>query len=227
MLDTLRSVATPEGVRIELDLAGPLPRARAWVTDLLLRAVLWWVLLIVSRLLSEGGLGGTVFLLSMFLLEWLYPVLFEVYWHGATPGKRLIGLAVVRDDGVPVSWVPSLVRNLLRVADFLPIPYGFGILSMLTHPEFRRLGDIAAGTVVVHVPRPAQVAPLPAGPSRPPAVPLGLAEQQAILTFADRVGRLTPERAAELAAILQGSALAPAGTSEELVACARHLGGMR
>ena len=227
MLDTLRSVATPEGVRIELDLAGPLPRARAWVTDLLLRAVLWWILLVVSQLLSKGGLGGTIFLLSMFLLEWLYPVLFEVCWGGATPGKRLIGLAVVRDDGVPVGWAPSMVRNLLRVADFLPIPYGFGVLSMLTHPEFRRLGDIAAGTVVVHVARPGRARPLPAGPSRAPAVPLGLAEQQALLTFADRLARLTPQRSAELAAILKGSPLAPAGTIEELVACARHLGGMR
>ena len=71
-------------------------------------------------------------------------------WSGQTPGKRLFGLAVLNDDGTPVRWPGALTRNLLRAVDFLPFLYGVGLIAMLLNRDFKRLGDLAAGTVVVY-----------------------------------------------------------------------------
>ena len=78
------------------------------------------------------------------------PVAFELGQHGATPGKRMYGLKVVMDNGLPVTPAASLARNLLRVADFLPFAFSGAIVSMLLRGDYKRLGDIAAGTLVVH-----------------------------------------------------------------------------
>ena len=101
-----------------------------------------------------GGIGIAFLLILFFALEWFYPVVFELTPSGATPGKRVFGLRVVMDNGLPVTAAASLTRNLLRVADFLPFGYGFAIVSMLLRRDCKRLGDIAAGTIVVHEPRP-------------------------------------------------------------------------
>ena len=100
-------------------------------------------------MLALAGLGQGLMLLGFFLLEWFYPVFFELR-SGATPGKRAMGLRVVHDDGTPVGAVASVIRNLLRVADFLPLFYAAGLVSCLVDRDFRRLGDLAAGTLVVH-----------------------------------------------------------------------------
>src|SRR5687768_16805307 len=85
-LDTLRTFTTPEGVELNLRLAGPMPRACAWAIDLALRvAILLVVLIAVSAL---GALGMGIFLISAFLLEWIYPAVCEVHFDGATPGKK-------------------------------------------------------------------------------------------------------------------------------------------
>ena len=79
--------------------------------------------------------------------------MFELTPWGASPGKRAMGLKVVMDSGLPVTLAASLTRNLLRAADFLPFGYGFAIVSVLVRADGKRLGDLAAATLVVHVAR--------------------------------------------------------------------------
>jgi hypothetical protein len=114
----------------------------------------------------------------------------------------MLGLTVVLDSGLPITPAASLTRNLLRAADFLPSFYAFGLLSMLFRHDFKRLGDLAAGTLVVHAPRTELLrgTPPPA-PARAPALPLTARAQAAIVAWAGRVTRLTEARADELAEI--------------------------
>lgn len=199
MLDTYRPVETPEGVEIGLRVAGPVPRLFAAAIDGVIRAVVYVVLAIPAGLLGNGGVG--LMLVGMFLTEWFYPVLFEVLRGGATPGKRQMGLLVLHRDGTPVGWTASIVRNLVRFADFLPIAYGFGLAAMLIDRDFRRLGDLAAGTVVVHADTEMVGARVPTGPPLRPPASLDLEEQRAVLDFAARLGTWSEARSAELAGI--------------------------
>jgi uncharacterized RDD family membrane protein YckC len=198
VLDTTRRVATPEGIELTLHLAGPVPRALAWAIDLLLRlAALLVVMLLASSL---GRAGGGLVLLAAFFLEWLLPACFEAMWNGQTPGKRALGVRVLNDDGTPLRWPAALTRNLLRAADFLPVFYGVGLLAMLANRDFKRLGDLAAGTVVVYEAQKQVAAPVIAdAPAVAPPISLTLAEQRALLELAERSGSFTPERLEELA----------------------------
>jgi uncharacterized RDD family membrane protein YckC len=199
MLDTVVSVETPEGMLLELRPAGPSARFHAFLFDWLVRLMIF---IAASILLSLfGGLGQAFLFIFLFALEWLYPVVFELMPGGATPGKRLMGLRVVMDDGLPVTPPASIVRNLLRVADFLPLMFGFAIVSMLLRADGKRLGDIAAGTMVVHD-RPARSdSPVTGAAPIVPAVRLSLAQQAAVVALAARASRLTPQRLDELAAL--------------------------
>jgi len=226
VLDTLRAVPTPEGIELTLRLAGPIPRALSWVIDFLLRAaILLFIALLLGRL---GGFGwGTVLILA-FLLEWLAPAAYEVWADGSTPGKKALGLMVLHDDGTPVAWAAALIRNLLRAVDFLPIAYGFGLIAMLANRDFKRLGDIAAGTVVVYREPSHRLLAIPN--ARPVAArrALSLAEQRAVLDFAERCGALTPERAreiAELATPITGAG--PGQETERLLEVANFLSGRK
>lgn len=194
-LDTLRVYETPEGVDLELRVAGPLVRAAALAIDSLIKGALYLALV---PLLAFSGLGIGLVFLGMFLLEWFYPVVFELR-TGATPGKKAMGLAVVHDDGTPVGPAASVIRNLLRVVDFLPLFYGAGLISSLIDRDFRRLGDLAAGTLVVHVSPATEMGDLPPCEPSPLPRPLPLEVQQAILGYAERSPRLSPQRRAELA----------------------------
>lgn len=200
LLDTARPLETPEGVDLTLVLAGPVPRALAWVLDLLIRIAIYSVA--AQVLLVFGGFGGGILMILIFLTEWFYPVLFEVYRHGQTLGKSALQIAVVREDGTAVTWTESIIRNLLRAADILPGCFGVALVSMAVSPRFQRLGDLAAGTLVVHRVPPAPLSQTrEAGEAAPPPLPLDLEEQRAILDFADRIPLLSAERAEELAAI--------------------------
>ena len=148
MLDTAREVPTPEGIELSLRLAGPVSRSLAWLIDFVVRVVAMAALSTALSLLGKFGIG--LLLILWFALEWLYPTVFEVWFDGATPGKRSLGLIVLHDDGTPVRLPASLTRNLLRAVDFFPILYGFGLVTMLLNRDFKRIGDIAAGTVVVY-----------------------------------------------------------------------------
>src|SRR5690348_3313750 len=134
-----------------------------------------------------GRAGGGVVLLTAFFVEWLLPASFEAMWHGQTPGKRAMGLRVLNDDGTPVQWPGALTRNLLRAADFLPVAYGVGLLAMLCNRDFKRLGDLAAATVVVYEPeKRAATRKLAEAPPVPPPFALSLQEQRALLDLAER-----------------------------------------
>jgi uncharacterized RDD family membrane protein YckC len=148
-----------------------------------------------------GGLGIAFLMILFFVLEWLYPVVFELAASGATPGKRVFGLRVMMDNGLPVTPAASLTRNLLRAADFLPFGYGFAIVSMLVRRDFKRLGDIAAATIVVHAPRPVPRIDLAAVAPVVPARTLAPQDQAAVVALAARAPRLTAERLDELAAL--------------------------
>jgi uncharacterized RDD family membrane protein YckC len=226
MLDTTRSVPTPEGIELVLRLAGPVPRALAWLTDTFLR---FGVLLLAGWLLGMlGHFGWGLVLILAFLLEWLAPAAYEVWGDGSTPGKKAMGLMVLHDDGTPVGWPAALVRNLLRAVDFLPVAYGFGLLSCLLSRDFKRLGDIAAGTVVVYRMPPPRAAAIPPAPPVPAIRPLSLAEQRAVLDFAERRSSLTPERAREIAELaFPVTGAAPGRAAERLLEVANHLSGAR
>lgn len=201
MLDTLVQVETPEGVTLPLRPAGMVPRATAWFVDAVVRLCLFGVASGLLGLLGVAGQG--IALLDMFLIYWFYMVLFEALNQGRTPGKMMMGLRVVNANGLPVTWMASIVRNLLRTVDMFPILYGFGLASMLLDADFRRLGDRVAGTLVVHE----RVAlkgnfPKDVEAVRPPS-PLSTAEQIALLNFAERSGYLTQARQMELADILE------------------------
>jgi hypothetical protein len=148
-----------------------------------------------------GGLGVAFFFILFFALEWFYPVGFELTASGATPGKRVFGLRVVMDNGLPVTPAASLTRNLLRAADFLPFVYGFAIVSMLVRHDCKRLGDLAAATIVVHQPRAVPGIDLNSVAPVAPASPLSPQDQAAVIALAARAPRLTAERLDELAAL--------------------------
>ena len=179
-------------------------RALAWAVDAAIRyAVLLAGVLLLNEI-GEAGLGLSLIL--FFLLEWLYPVPFELR-YGATPGKKLFRLRVVDDAGVAVGFAASLTRNLLRAADFLPLLYGLGLITMLINRDGKRLGDLAAGTLVVYTAG-APATKLTATDtesdivSLPLRAPLLANEQRLIVDFADRRLQLTEARQEELALLL-------------------------
>lgn len=223
-VDTAVHQETPEGVELTFTPAGPVPRALAWSIDLSVRGVAYLLAAVVAQTL--GGLGSGLALIAAFLFEWFYPVVFEVR-SGRTPGKRALGLCVIEHDGAPVGLGPSLLRNLVRFVDFMPAGYLFGLISCVCSARFQRLGDLAAGTLVVYTSQ-VSVRALPPAPPRPPLVALTLDEQRAIVAFAERAAGWSPERRAELAA--HSGACTRGGADErvaELASYARWIAGER
>lgn len=200
-IDTTRDAETPEGVVLVLRAAGPLVRSFAWLIDAIIRALFY--LGLVATLPSMGNFGVGILLLVLFFVEWFYPVLFEIFMNGATPGKAILGLRVTGDDGLPVSWFGSLTRNILRTVDFLPFLYGTGLISMLMSRNFQRLGDMAAGTLVVYTRSLETKTNLPVQPAVRLPADLDGDEQHAIVEYARRLPRMSTARADELADILK------------------------
>lgn len=223
-LDTRYQVETPEGIDLPLRPAGLPVRALAFCIDLGLRGLILGVLFTVLAFLGKLGAGlGSILL---FAVSWWYMVLFEVLNQGRSPGKQWMGLRVVQDDGTPVGWSASLLRNLLRFVDLLPFGYFLGAISCLQHPTFKRLGDLAAGTLVIYSEKPLPRPDLPEATPRRPAFALTLTEQRAILGFAERQGELSEARANELASILAQPLQVPAPRAvAELNGIARGLLG--
>jgi len=200
MLDTTREIEVPEGVELSLAVAGLVSRSLAFMIDLLVR---WTGLFVVSMIFSYlGHFGSGLFLIFAFLVEWFYPVLFEVFNQGQTIGKKTMGIMVINDDGTPIDWSSSIVRNLLRFADFLPALFGFGVLSMLINKDFKRLGDLAAGTLVVHKRKINTEKFSIDADGLSPKLPLTLEEQSAIISFAERSNKMSEGRTLELAGYL-------------------------
>ncbi|MEO7243211.1 MAG: RDD family protein [Variovorax sp.] len=231
-LDTLYTAETPEGIALSLRPAGLVARTLAYLIDFGIRLALFYAVLIVMAAL--GGAGFGLLLIGAFVLEWLYPVLFELSRAGATPGKRAMGLRVVMDSGLPVTPAAALVRNLLRTADFLPSFYGLGLGFMLLRSDSKRLGDIAAGTLVVFSSNVNLHGPLPAAEPLAPSRSLSPPEQAVIVSCAGRATRLTPDRFDELAALAEpvlgggcGGAASGASASLRLLGAAQWVLGRR
>jgi uncharacterized RDD family membrane protein YckC len=153
-------IQTPENVAFGYQIAGIGSRFLASLLDTLivglLQIVILIVLTLVNRMFDGSAFSGqisawvyAIFGLVAAVFYWGYYVFFEMLWNGQSPGKRWVGLRVIRSDGTPITLSEALIRNLARLVDFLPAAYGIGIVTMFIDKQSRRLGDLAAGTLVV------------------------------------------------------------------------------
>ncbi len=153
---------TPERVSLQYDIAGIGSRGAAVLIDTLIQVAIGTAVLLavsggalsaVSFLGRGGGLAGPIVLASMavavFAISVGYFIVFEIVWSGQTPGKRVLGIRAMRENGYPLRPVDSTIRNVLRVVDGLPVGYAVGVLVMLFNARSKRLGDFAASTIVV------------------------------------------------------------------------------
>jgi uncharacterized RDD family membrane protein YckC len=227
-LDTLYTAETPEGIALSLRPAGVVSRFYAFLIDLAVRGAILFAGAIVLSLL--GRMGGGMFLVLLFGLEWFYPVVFELMRAGATPGKKAMGLRVVMDSGLPVTPAASLLRNLLRAADFMPVGYAFGFACMLLRADFKRIGDLAAATLVIHANPVSLHGALPPALPAAPARSLSPREQAAVIAWAGRSARITAARLDELAQLATPVIAAGAGAKDatlRLLGVAQWLLGKR
>jgi uncharacterized RDD family membrane protein YckC len=166
-MDRNIDVRTPESIEFTYALAGLGSRFLAWAFDFLLQigillALFFGAVLILSKLpdapkaVAEGapekiatGILIGLAVAVVFLIFFGYFILFEAFWNGQTPGKKLLGIRVVRDGGYPIDFGASMVRNLIRIVEFGLGTYALSAISATMSPENKRLGDIAAGTIVV------------------------------------------------------------------------------
>ncbi|MCW8196267.1 RDD family protein [Proteobacteria bacterium 005FR1] len=193
-------VETPESIDLEAEPAGIVVRGLAFTIDFLIRAIVLFVLGLALAFSGEAGMG--VMLISWFLLEWFYPVFFEVFRAGQTPGKKKMGLRVVNDDLTPVGWGTSMIRNLLRWADFFPVLYTAGLATMAWNRYSQRLGDLAAGTLVIYSRKESMRSAGSDIRANPPPFQLEREDQVAFVGFAQRSQQLSEQRQQELADIL-------------------------
>jgi uncharacterized RDD family membrane protein YckC len=164
------TIDTPENVSFGYEIAGIGSRFLGSLVDSLIIGLALFFLNIVLMVLLDvvdaqsmaavmlgdeagltwaGGLIMAIYTLLNFILIWGYYVLFELTWNGQTPGKRWASIRVVRVNGNPVGFLDVVIRNLVRIVDFLPVVYGLGLTVMFFNQQARRLGDYAAGTIVV------------------------------------------------------------------------------
>jgi uncharacterized RDD family membrane protein YckC len=160
-------VVTPERVTLQYDVAGMGSRGAAMIVDLMVQAVIAFVLylallgaLLIGAVSSAIGsrsadtstpffIALAVFFVALFVLTFGYNMIFEIIWNGQTPGKRTVGIRVIRENGYPLRSVDSVIRNIVRIVDYLPFIYAVGLFTMLFNSRSKRLGDFAAGTIVV------------------------------------------------------------------------------
>ncbi len=202
------SIETPEQVALEFPVAGIGSRFVALLLDHIIQfGTLFLLFLVVAAMSAAAGdrgmeklagkwfIAGIIFL--VFLILWGYFALFEALWHGQTPGKRAMKLRVIKDAGRQITLFEALARNLLRFVDYLPSLYLVGVITMLANRRNKRLGDLSAGTLVVHerveaqpllwtgAPPPSQglfspPSPSPADPWRPAGVVEAMFPQDAV-----------------------------------------------
>jgi uncharacterized RDD family membrane protein YckC len=156
-IDTQIEIVTPENIAFHYQIAGPFRRLIAYLLDFIVRLAIVFVIFIAFVIFASAGFSGmgqATMLILFFLLDWFYGGLFETFWNGQTPGKRVVGLRVMTIEGQPIEGWQAVLRNFLRAADAMPmlalIPsYQVGLWSALCTKRMQRLGDLAAGTMVV------------------------------------------------------------------------------
>ncbi len=157
-LDTRIEIITPENISFSYRLAGPFRRVLAYLIDVVIRIVIVTGLLFGSTFvlgpLHAWGFGVGIALVAWFVLDWFYGGVFETLWNGQTIGKRALHIRVIAIEGQPITAAQAVLRNFLRAADAMPtivvLPlYQLGLLAAASNERFQRLGDLAAGTMVV------------------------------------------------------------------------------
>lgn len=153
-MDNRYTIDTPENIEFGYDIAGIGSRFLAAIVDTFLIGVAEVIVLLVVGLAVQSlSLGESILTAAGavlgFVILWGYYVAFELAWNGQSPGKRMLGLRVVREGGRPITVIASIIRNLIRIVDFLPLLYGIGVVAMFVDRRARRLGDLAAGVLVV------------------------------------------------------------------------------
>jgi uncharacterized RDD family membrane protein YckC len=207
------TIATPEGVDLELTLAGLGSRFASALIDYLIQTLIIVALALVLGLgvgvsPGDGGYAAALWIVLAFLLFVGYDISFEVLASGRTPGKRLNGLRVVRESGAPVNFASSAVRNVLRIVDIIPGAYLVGIVSILVSSRNQRLGDHAGGTLVVRERTALPPEPVLRTYRRPDDAPawdtsgIGAEELHAVRSFLARRAELTTDARTQLAAEL-------------------------
>ncbi len=175
------NIVTPENIEISYELAGVGSRFVAVLIDHLIQIAA--IILIglgisyVNRSFIHSLTGGqatlfveAVAVLAIFAIFSGYFVFFELIWAGRTPGKRIVGLQLIRDGGYAIDPYSSFVRNIVRLVDLMPPLYGIGIISIFISSDYKRLGDYAAGTLVIKVRAPASLDQKVRGPASPAVV---------------------------------------------------------
>jgi uncharacterized RDD family membrane protein YckC len=203
-----RTIATPEGVELELPLAGLGSRFIGLLLDTLIQGTILVAALVLAAV-SHSGLAAVAISSGALLLVIGYDVVFEVRGGGRTPGKRAAGLRVVMDGGSPVGLRASLIRNVIRLLEGFATSYIPAMISVLVTRDNQRLGDLAAGTLVIREPQPP--------PAPPPPVPdasaayqswdvtgIGDGELSVVRAFLARRDALAPHARRTLAAELAG-----------------------
>ncbi|GHU43981.1 RDD family protein [Spirochaetia bacterium] len=207
--DTSLNATLPEGIEYVLYPAGICARACAFALD----TVIQWSVIFAGIIVTEifnGKLGTWFLLLTIFVVDWFYHFCWEIFGSGASPGKRLLGLRVVQNNGEPVSASASFLRNLLRFADTYLFLYLIASMCIALSPGFRRIGDWVAGTLVVWTSasvnraRAVNLSALSGDQTILPVVPdrpLTYEEKKAVLQFAARFPLLGKDRAREIAGL--------------------------
>lgn len=155
MSDTSLLIETPENLTLEADIAGFGSRCMAALFDYTIILFAEFVLLLIARdtlqLPRENSpaVNFALVVLAQFIIFFAYHLVFEFFWNGQTPGKRRLHVRVVRQDGLPVTPTATVIRNFVRLFDFLPIFYGVGFIALFVTKRTQRLGDLAAGTIVI------------------------------------------------------------------------------
>jgi uncharacterized RDD family membrane protein YckC len=200
------SLDTPEHVSVGYDVAGVGSRFLAALIDALVLAAVLAALVIVTvlaRLNLHGTIAYAAAAIGVLIINAVvlgYFVFFEIIWNGQSPGKRAMGLRVVKTSGYPITPVTALIRNVVRLVDWLPAFYAVGVITMIANRHARRLGDLVAGTMVIKEKRYASLSSLSSArstpaPSRPGDVrrAAGLPEPAPLAGSGAQLDRLTRE----------------------------------
>jgi len=237
-LDTHIEIVTPENIAFRYRVAGPFRRLGAYAIDVAIivaLAIAASIALTVSfGFVGLWGMGIGLFLIILFVLQWFYFGAFEALWYGQTPGKRLTGLRVLAFDGQPINGAQAILRNLLRATDLLPGNYLLGLVACSLNNRYQRLGDLAAGTMVVVEEKPwlygvvrmNEPEVLRLAGYLPANFRVGRSMARAISSYVERRKAFAPGRRAEIARPL-GEPLRvqfhlPQGTSHDLLLCALY-----
>lgn len=193
MVEERLDIDTPESVAFGYQVAGIGSRSIAALADTVILTILLMTFscALNSMMSLYSGLASWLRALPFlfnFILIWGYYIFFELAWNGQSPGKRWLGLRVIRTDGTPVTLVDTLIRNLVRLVDFMPFFYAMGLVTMFFSLQARRLGDYAAGTLVIKEQRDITLTSLTTSPWSGPSTSTHLSESdyRLVTEFLDR-----------------------------------------